>query len=349
MQEWSNLARDDVSHLRLTLPLVSLLVCWLFERCQHFTHTHTQSLYAAVHFVTCRDAHPSGNCVTPKQHYKCCSCVGNHTANYCVCSSKGRLLQSKPKKTATETTVFAPDCQLSLHSDRRKWTSAGTTQSEMAVSSSLCPCPTKPPTSTDTGKWTESVLARGNGWSPEEPSHQVLRRDDTPSSRHGLLPPRRKISPTSCSQNRHAFHSWVWLCGLAQTGEKLGSWLTGMLMMVAERVWKCKSFLVSKALIFALSTRRTLSRVRQWCLQTMFCQWKDRPTLERGTAIFVSRAQVTITFESRVCSTWKLLPYNQSWQPGQWGLCRPTSPTWPSEWDGSKWKSQQKIARFSSG
>jgi hypothetical protein len=32
--------------------------------------------------VACGDAHPSGTCATSKQQLKCCSCGGNHTANY---------------------------------------------------------------------------------------------------------------------------------------------------------------------------------------------------------------------------------------------------------------------------
>jgi hypothetical protein len=36
--------------------------------------------------VACGDTHPFGKCVTPKQQLKCCSCGGNHTANYRGCS-----------------------------------------------------------------------------------------------------------------------------------------------------------------------------------------------------------------------------------------------------------------------
>jgi hypothetical protein len=32
--------------------------------------------------VACRETHLSGECSTPKQQLKCCSCGGNHTANY---------------------------------------------------------------------------------------------------------------------------------------------------------------------------------------------------------------------------------------------------------------------------
>jgi hypothetical protein len=56
------------------------------KRCQRFGHTQHNCGYAP-RCVACGDEHPSGKCVTPKQQLKCCSCGGNHTANYRGCSN----------------------------------------------------------------------------------------------------------------------------------------------------------------------------------------------------------------------------------------------------------------------
>jgi hypothetical protein len=51
------------------------------KRCQRFRHTQRNCVYP-THCVACGQAHLSGECSTPKQQVKCCSCGGNHTANY---------------------------------------------------------------------------------------------------------------------------------------------------------------------------------------------------------------------------------------------------------------------------
>jgi hypothetical protein len=51
------------------------------KRCQRFGNTQRNCGYAP-RCVAFGDEHPSGKCVTPKQQLKCCSCGGNHTANY---------------------------------------------------------------------------------------------------------------------------------------------------------------------------------------------------------------------------------------------------------------------------
>jgi hypothetical protein len=51
------------------------------KRCQRFGHTQQNCGYAP-RCVACGETHLSGECTTPKQPLKCCSCGGNHTANY---------------------------------------------------------------------------------------------------------------------------------------------------------------------------------------------------------------------------------------------------------------------------
>jgi hypothetical protein len=55
------------------------------KRCQCFGHTQRNCGYAP-RCVACGDAHPSGTCATSEQQLKCCSCGGNHIANYRGCS-----------------------------------------------------------------------------------------------------------------------------------------------------------------------------------------------------------------------------------------------------------------------
>jgi hypothetical protein len=54
------------------------------KRCQLFGHTQRNCGYPS-RCVACGEVHLSWECTTPKQHLKCCSCGGNHTANYRGC------------------------------------------------------------------------------------------------------------------------------------------------------------------------------------------------------------------------------------------------------------------------
>jgi hypothetical protein len=55
------------------------------KRCQRFGHTQRNCGYTP-RCVACGESHPSGECSTPRQQLKCCSCGGNHTANYRCCA-----------------------------------------------------------------------------------------------------------------------------------------------------------------------------------------------------------------------------------------------------------------------
>jgi hypothetical protein len=54
------------------------------KRCQGFGHMQRNSEYPP-RCLACGEAHVSGECSTPKQQLKCCSCGGNDTANYRGC------------------------------------------------------------------------------------------------------------------------------------------------------------------------------------------------------------------------------------------------------------------------
>jgi hypothetical protein len=56
-----------------------------YKRCQLFGHSQRNCGYAP-RCIACREAHPSGKCVTPKQQLKCCNCGRNHIVNYRGCS-----------------------------------------------------------------------------------------------------------------------------------------------------------------------------------------------------------------------------------------------------------------------
>jgi hypothetical protein len=115
------------------------------KRCQRFGHTQRNCGYAP-RCVACGEEHPSGNCVTPKQQFKCCSWGGNHTASYRGCSKwkkQRRLLQSNRNGSAAERMASPRACQhlnqlqLSLLANRRNLALAETTMSEAAASSRL--------------------------------------------------------------------------------------------------------------------------------------------------------------------------------------------------------------------
>jgi hypothetical protein len=60
------------------------------NRCQRIGHTQRYCRYAP-RCVAWGEAHFSGECCTSKQQLKCCSCGGNHTANYRLCEvEKGK-------------------------------------------------------------------------------------------------------------------------------------------------------------------------------------------------------------------------------------------------------------------
>jgi hypothetical protein len=54
------------------------------KRCRRFGHTQRNCGYPP-RCLACGEAHLSGECSTPTQQLKCCSCGGNHTANYRGC------------------------------------------------------------------------------------------------------------------------------------------------------------------------------------------------------------------------------------------------------------------------
>jgi hypothetical protein len=54
------------------------------KRWQRFSHTQRKCRYPPRCLV-CGEAQLSGVCSMPKQQLKCCSCGGNHTANYRGC------------------------------------------------------------------------------------------------------------------------------------------------------------------------------------------------------------------------------------------------------------------------
>jgi hypothetical protein len=82
------------------------------KRCQRFGHTQRNCGYAP-RCVACGGTHLSGECSTPKQQLKCCSCRGNHTANYRGCSkwkeAKAALAKQVPmQRTRTSGAAVQP-------------------------------------------------------------------------------------------------------------------------------------------------------------------------------------------------------------------------------------------------
>jgi hypothetical protein len=71
------------------------------KRCHCFGHTQRNCGYAP-RCVACGDAHPSGTCATSKQQLKCCSCGGNHSANYVVPVSGRRQRRPLQKRAQGE-------------------------------------------------------------------------------------------------------------------------------------------------------------------------------------------------------------------------------------------------------
>jgi hypothetical protein len=93
-------AITQVCRLRITVQSYTAprrpLQC---RRCQRFGHTQRGSSYAP-RGIAFAEAHLSHACSTPKQQLQCCSCGGNHTANYRGCGkwkeAKAALVRRAP-------------------------------------------------------------------------------------------------------------------------------------------------------------------------------------------------------------------------------------------------------------
>jgi hypothetical protein len=72
-----------------------------FKRCQRFRHTQRNCGYPPW-CVVCGEKRLSGECSTPTQLPKCCSCEDNHTANYQGCSKWKEVKAALAKREQTE-------------------------------------------------------------------------------------------------------------------------------------------------------------------------------------------------------------------------------------------------------
>jgi hypothetical protein len=73
------------------------------KRSQSFGHTQRNCGYA-LWCVACGETHLSGECSTPTQQLKCCSCGGNHTANYWGCSKGKEAIAALAKQVPNQRT-----------------------------------------------------------------------------------------------------------------------------------------------------------------------------------------------------------------------------------------------------
>jgi hypothetical protein len=83
------------------------------KQCQRFGDTQRNCGYSP-RCLACGNTHLSGECSTPKQQLKCCSCGGNHTANTGAAASgnrQKRRLQSKCPKTHPDRRCCRPACR----------------------------------------------------------------------------------------------------------------------------------------------------------------------------------------------------------------------------------------------
>jgi hypothetical protein len=88
------------------------------KRCQRFGHTQRNYCYAP-RCIACGETHLSGECSTPKQQLKCCSCGGNPTTNYRGCSkwegAKAALAKQLPyQRTRTSGAAVQPAAKTAL-------------------------------------------------------------------------------------------------------------------------------------------------------------------------------------------------------------------------------------------
>jgi hypothetical protein len=109
------------------------------KRCQLFGHTQRYCGYAP-RCVACGEAHLSGECSTPQQQFKCCSCGGNYTANYRGCTkwkeAKATLAKRAPSVRSKVGSAPRPPVTPKAQRlpNRRVWDKAGTTWSVGAES-----------------------------------------------------------------------------------------------------------------------------------------------------------------------------------------------------------------------
>jgi hypothetical protein len=164
--------------------------------------------------VACGDAHPSRKCVTPEQQLKCCSCEGNHTANYRGCSklTEAKVAAAKReqgecgRKDGVSTRLPAPKSAPAKPSPEQEKLCPGWNQvvrDGRVVEAQATPSPTS--TSSDTGKdgpsgrlpqWAVSVsplVLKCRWWNPSHPVQNRLTQHPLPH-RVSL---RSRGSPTS--------------------------------------------------------------------------------------------------------------------------------------------------------
>jgi hypothetical protein len=95
---------NELSGLRVTVhTYVAPKGSQQCKQCQRFGHTQRYCGYAP-RCVACGEAHLSGECSTPQQELKCCSCGGNHTANYRGCAKWKEAKAALAKRAPIERT-----------------------------------------------------------------------------------------------------------------------------------------------------------------------------------------------------------------------------------------------------
>jgi hypothetical protein len=172
------------------------------KRCQRFGHTQ-RNCGCAPRCLACGDEHPSGKCDTPKQQLKCCSCGGNHTANYRGCSvakaaDAKRARGERSRKDGVSTRLPAPKSAPAKPSPEQEKLGPGwnhVVRDGRVVKAQATPSITS--TSSDIGRRTERQAAPTGGQrKPACPEVSVVesqpprskQTDSTPSPPQGQSP-----------------------------------------------------------------------------------------------------------------------------------------------------------------
>jgi hypothetical protein len=203
------------------------------KRCQRFGHTQRNYGYAPRR-VACGDEHPSGKCVTIKQELKCCSCGGNHNANYRGCSkwkeakaaTARRAQGERSRKDGVTTRLPAPKSAPAKPSPEQEKLGSGynhVVRGGRVVKAQATPTPAS--TSSDTGRRTEMQVApTGDQRKPASPEVSVVESQS----------PRSKQTDSSSPQGQSPLE------GIADLLEKLPTKacveLTRRLLSVASSI-----------------------------------------------------------------------------------------------------------------
>jgi hypothetical protein len=180
------------------------------KRCQRFGHTQRYCGYAPQ-CVACGEAHQSGECSTPQQELKCCSCGGNHTATYRGCAKWKEAKEALAKWAPIERgrvggAPSPPKAKQAVPSAEQEDLGPGWSHVVRVVKAATLPPPEPSPGPVTKSPTRDEVTpTRANGKTPKsmpkvtvDPKQAPVTKSSKPAKSGQSLPPAPKglVAPT---------------------------------------------------------------------------------------------------------------------------------------------------------